>query len=181
MKHSFILIIISLILFSCRNTVPRRPIVRKTSSFMKESVLFNKSLIAEEENAFKIKMKLDSLNTYVASTNGFWYKFEQKDSAIYLPKFGDELLYRYEVYDINDTIIYTVEEIGEQVYIVDQQEIIEGLREGLKLMSEGDFVTFLFPSHKVYGYLGDQKKIAINQPLIYKVQLIKIEKKNENN
>ena len=48
-------------------------------------------------------------------------------------------------------------------------------------MSEGDFATFLFPSHKVYGYLGDQKKIGINQPLIFKVQLNKINRKDENN
>ncbi|VAW22769.1 hypothetical protein MNBD_BACTEROID04-1927, partial [hydrothermal vent metagenome] len=41
--------------------------------------------------------------------------------------------------------------------------------------------TFLFPSHKVFGYLGDQKKIGVNQPLIYKVQLNKINRKNESN
>lgn len=181
MKNSFILIIISLILYSCGNTTPRRPVVRKTSSFMKESVLFNKSLIAEEENALKMIIKLDSLSNYITSPNGFWYKFERKDSVMYLPKFGDKLSYTYEIYDLNDSIIYTASEIGEQLYIVDQQEIIEGLRDGLKLMCEGDFTTFLFPSHKVYGYLGDQKKIAINQPLIFKVQLHKINKKNENN
>ena len=48
-------------------------------------------------------------------------------------------------------------------------------------MNEGDEVTFLFPSHKLYGYIGDKNKIDINQPLIYKVQLIKINKKNESN
>lgn len=181
MKHSFFLIIISLVLFSCGNTVPRKPVVRKTSSFLKESVSFNKSLIADEENAFKAFMEQDSLSTYVSSANGFWYKFEQKDSTSYLPVFGDELTYTYQVYDLNKNIIYSEDEIGEQLYVVDQQEIIEGLRNGLKLMGEGDMVTFLFPSHKVFGYLGDQKKITINQPLIYKVQLIKIKKKNESN
>ncbi len=181
MKHSFILIILLFITYSCANTTPRRPIVRKTSSFMKESVSFNKSLIADEENAFKILMKQDSLNSYANSPNGFWYKFEKKSTTMYLPKFGDELLYTYEVYTINDRIIYSLDEVGEQVYVVDQQEIIQGLRDGLKLMSEGNFVTFLFPSHKVYGYLGDQKKIGINQPLIYRVQLNKINRKDENN
>ena len=48
-------------------------------------------------------------------------------------------------------------------------------------MGEGDVATFLFPSHKVYGYIGDDNKIEINQPLIYKVQIIKINKKNESN
>jgi len=181
MKHSFLLIICSLLLFSCGNNAPRKPIVRKTSSFMEESVSFNKSLIAEEEKLFQQLIKNDSLSTYKTSSNGFWYKFEQKSVSKYAPKFGDKLFYTYEVYSIKNTIIYTSKEIGEQIYLVDQQEIIEGLRSGLKLMAEKDVVTFLFPSHKVFGYLGDQNKIDINQPLIYKVQLIKIEKKNESN
>ncbi|MFK5958406.1 MAG: gliding motility-associated peptidyl-prolyl isomerase GldI [Lutibacter sp.] len=182
MKISFLLFIISLTIISCSDKIARKPVVRKTATFMKESVLHNKSLILEEENAFKKLIKLDSLSTYVSSSNGFWYTVEEKDSSNkYMPKFGDELTYTYEVYDINNSIIYTSEEIGEQVYFVDQQEIVEGLRNGLKLMSEGDKFTFLFPSHKVFGYLGDQKKISINQPLIYKVQLNKIKKKNESN
>lgn len=181
MKHSFLLLCILLLLFSCGNTIARKPIVRKTSSFMKESVSYNKLLNSKEEDAFKVIMKLDSLNTYIASPNGFWYKYEQKNTAEYTPKLGDELNYTFDVSDLNNNSIYTSKEIGEQLYVVDQQEIIEGLRNGLKLMKEGDIVTFLFPSHKVFGYLGDQKKININQPLIYKVQLNKINKKNESN
>lgn len=148
---------------------------------MKESVSFNKNLNLEEEEMFKAIMKLDSLSTYIASPNGFWYKYEQKSTSKYMPKPGDELTYTFEVSDFKNNSIYTSEEIGEQLYVVDKQEILEGLRNGLKLMKEGDIVTFLFPSHKVFGYLGDQKKININQPLIYKVQLNKIKKKNESN
>jgi len=181
MKYSLFVLIISLLIISCGNPVPRKPVVRKTSSFLKESVNFNKSLISEEEEAFKSYIKNDSLNTYLSSTKGFWYKYEQKNTSDYSPRFGDKLTYTYAVYDLDNSIIYDYNEIGEKQYFVDQQEIVEGLRNGLKLMSEGDIVTFLFPSHKVFGYLGDQKKIAINQPLIYKVQLNKIEKKNESN
>ncbi len=181
MKHSLFLIITSLLLFSCGNNLPRKPVVRKTSSFMKESISFNKSLIEDEEKLFEEIMRNDSLNVYETSLNGFWYKFIKKTDLRYFPKFGDQLTYTYNICDINMNIIYTSEEIGEQQYAVDQQEIVEGLRNGLKLMSEGDIVTFLFPSHKVYGYLGDQKKININQSLIYKVQLNKIKKKDENN
>ena len=181
MKHSLLILIVSLLIISCGNPVPRKPVVRKTSSFLKESVNFNRSLISDEEEAFKSYIENDSLNTYLSSNNGFWYKYEQKNSSGYLPKFGDKLTYTYEVYDLDNSIIYNYNEIGEKQYFVDQQEIVEGLRNGLKLMGEGDIITFLFPSHKVFGYLGDQNKIAINQPLIYKVQLNKIEKKNESN
>jgi len=181
MKNNFVIIFLAIVIFSCGQNVPRKPIVRKTSSFLKESVSFNKSLIAEEERAFKNYITNDSLNTYLISTNGFSYKIEKKSTSSYFPKFGDNVTFSYDVYDLNDEIIYSSNEIGVQNYFVDQQEIVEGLRNGLKLMNEGDVVTFLFPSHKVFGYLGDQKKIAVNQPLIYKVQLNKIKKKNESN
>lgn len=181
MKYSFFLFIVLVSMLSCKNNTARKPVVQKTSSFLEESVSFNKVLISEEEAIFKELIQLDSLNSYVQSAQGFWYKVEQLDSLRYLPKFGDQLSYTYEVYAIDSTLIYSFEEIGEKTYFIDQQEIVEGLRNGLKLMSEGDTYTFLFPSHKVFGYLGDQNKIKINQPLIYKVKLNKIKKKNESN
>ncbi|MDO9037096.1 MAG: gliding motility-associated peptidyl-prolyl isomerase GldI [Lutibacter sp.] len=166
---------------SCANPIPRKPILRKTSTFLKESVMFNKTMNENEEKAFAAFMEKDSLTEYLASPNGFWYTFNQKSAIRNLPEIGDQVFYTFAVYNIHNTPIYSAEEIGEQTYIIDKQEIIEGLRNGLKLMGAGDEVTFLFPSHKVYGYLGDDNKIEINQPLIFKVQLIKINRKNESN
>lgn len=181
MKHSFFSLFLILCMFSCNNPEARKPILRKSSSTMQESVLFNKSLISAQENAFEKLIKQDSLSTYIVSNYGFKYKFNIKSEASYFPKTGDEIVYWYEIYNLNMQPIYSKYEISIQKYIVDKQEIVEGLREGLKLMNVGDNVTFLFPSHKVFGYLGNQNNIGINQPLIYKVQLIKINKQNESN
>ena len=181
MRRSFYSFFIILILFSCNNPQPRKPILRKSSSAMQESVLYNKSLIANQENNFKELMKIDSLSSYFTSENGFWYKFNLKTKNNYFPKAKDEVVYSYEIFDLNNQLIYSENELGVQSYIVDKEEIVEGLREGLKLMKVGDNVTFLFPSHKVFGYLGDQNKIRVNQPLVYNVKLIKINKKNESN
>jgi len=148
---------------------------------MDESISFNKSLIEKEEAVFKAIIAKDSLSNYIASSNGFWYTYNYKSKKTYTPEFGDQLLYTFDVFDLKNNVIYSSQEKGMQTYTVDKQELIEGLRNGLKLMHEEDVVTFLFPSHKVYGYLGDENKIGINQSLIYKVQLIKINKKNESN
>ncbi len=181
MRLSFYSYFLILMMLSCNNPQPRKPILRKSSSTMQESVQYNKSLIAIQENIFKELMKTDSLNNYIASDYGFWYSFNLKTENTYFPKTEDEVLYSYEIFDVNNQLIYSENEIGIQSYIVDKEEVVEGLREGLKLMNVGDNATFLFPSHKVFGYLGDQNKIRVNQPLIYKVQLIKINKKNESN
>jgi gliding motility-associated peptidyl-prolyl isomerase len=159
----------------------RKPISRKTTSGMSESVRYNKSLNKTEESAFDLYIKNDSSHTYIASPNGFWYKYNIKVEGDYLPQVGDKVFFEFEVSNIDNSSIYKKEELGRQEYFVDEQEIVEGLRHGLKLMNVGDNITFLFPSHIAYGFTGDDNKIGINQPLIYTVQLNKINKKNESN
>jgi len=181
MKNSLFYFIAILFLVSCVKPTPRKPVTQKTSSFMKESVSINKKIIELEEEAIKDVIKKDSLSNYTNSANGFWYKYNVQSSESYLPQIGDQLFYTCEISDLNNTIIYSSDELGLQKYIVDKQELPEGLRNGLKLMKVGDNVTFLFPSHKIYGYLGDNNKIGSNQPLIYNVQLNKINKQNEIN
>lgn len=179
MKNSLLLFTFFLVMVSCVNPVPRKPVVRKTSSFMQESIRINKNLNAVEEKAINEVIRMDSLSHYIASSKGFWYKYEHKTANKIFPEFGDKLSYSYEVSDLNNGLIYYQEAIGEKTYLVDQQDIIEGLRNGLKLMNEGDIISFLFPSYQVYGYLGDENKVGIKQPLIYKVKLNKINTKNE--
>jgi len=179
-KKYLVILFLGIVTIACIQPVPRQPVTRMSSDLMKASVNFNKKLNALEENAIKRVIQNDSLASYKASSNGFWYKIDKKSDHSYFPKFGDKLEFQYEVFDLDYTVIYSAEEIGNQSYVVDQQEIQEGLRNGLKMMSQGDIVTFLFPSHKMFGYIGDEKKVGINQPLIYKVELNKIIKKNES-
>lgn len=181
MHNKLIIFCLAILLNSCLQPAPRKPVSYKSISFMNESVELNKKLNNFEENSFKKIMELDSLNTYYNSSNGFWYTYIKRNSNNYFPKFGDKLLYTYAVFTLENETIYSFNQIGEKSYVVDQQELEEGLRNGLKLMKEGEIVSFLFPSHKMFGYLGDQNKILPNQPLIYKVQLNKIIKKNEKN
>ncbi len=181
MKVNVVILLAVFVLVSCIKPVPRKPVTIKGSSFMKESVQFNKNLYASEERVFKDFMKKDSLTAYTVSPGGFWYTITNKSASTYKPVFGDTVFYTYSIFDVHLNQLYSENEIGVKNYVIDQQEIVEGLRDGLKLMTVGDEVTFLFPSHKVYGYLGDGKKVDINQPLIYKVQLNKIIKKNESN
>lgn len=178
MKNSIIFLGISILILSCAKPEARKPIVRKTSSFMSESVERNKVLNSFEKELFKNKMDNDSLNTYLNSEFGFWYTYHIKDSlAGRFPLKGDEIIYSYEISNFKDEIIYSNEEIGDKNYLVDKEELITGLQEGIKLMKEGEIVTFLFPSHMAFGYTGNER-IQSNQPLIYKVHLKEIINKN---
>jgi FKBP-type peptidyl-prolyl cis-trans isomerase len=45
------------------------------------------------------------------------------------------------------------------------------------MMNEGETITFLFPSHKAFGYYGDQSKIKRNMPIKAQVTLLEINPK----
>ena len=90
-----------------------------------------------------------------------------------------QVRFNHEILDLAGQVIFSKEELGTTDYRVDRQELISGLQDGIKLMREGEMVTFLFPSHKAYGYTGSDR-INPNQPLIYKVELIEVNKLIEN-
>lgn len=173
MKNSLFLLVILLVV-ACAEPEPRKPITRKTSTFLKESIERNKAINEAEEAELKRLMELDSVNQYIASPTGFWYYYQVKDSiSNRFPVKGDEAIYEYEIANIYGEPLYDKEELGQRSYLVDKEELITGMQEGIKLMKEGETVTFLFPSHKAYGYSGYQK-IGSNQPLQYTVTLKKI-------
>lgn len=171
-KYSFLFLLGLLVLNSCKEPQARRPISQSSGTFMKESVERNKKLIKDEEGKIDSIIKSNPQIKYIASQKGYWYHYEVKNETDTLrPKKGDVAFFDYEIKDINGTIIYSKEELKPQTYIVDKQNIMMGLRSGLKLMRKTEKVTFLFPSHVGFGYHGDNKKIGTNEPLICTVTL----------
>jgi len=169
----YILAIISLlILESCKEPQARKPISHSSGTFMKESVERNKKLIKSEEAQIDSIIKSNPKINYFASQKGYWYHYEIKNNTDTIsPKKGDIAYFDYEIKDIKGKIIYSKEELKPQTYIVDKQNIMMGLRNGIKLMHKNEKVTFLFPSHSAFGYHGDNKKIGTNEPLICTVTL----------
>jgi gliding motility-associated peptidyl-prolyl isomerase len=158
----------------------RKPISHSSGEFMKQSVERNKKLNNEEETLIANIIKKDSTVKYIASSKGYWYYYNVKnEKATEKPLKGDIAFFDYEIKDLEGNVIYTKEELKPQKYLVDKQNIMVGLRDGIKLMSKGDQVTFLFPSHVAFGYHGDNNKIGTNQPLICVISLNDIKKNIE--
>jgi len=180
MKYSLVILTLITLIISCSNPEARKPIVRKTSSFMNESIERNKMLNKAENAILLQKIKSDTLHSYINSENGFWYYYDISISdENYLPVSGDEVFYKHEIRGLNNAILYSEEELGTKSYLIDKEELITGLQDALKIMKEGETVTFLFPSYKAYGYTG-YDRVQPNQPLIYTIQLLKINKLSEN-
>lgn len=174
MKKIFILplFLLGIMVASCSQQQARRPVSHSSGTFMKESIQRNKKLIADEESQIDSIIKSNPQIKYIASDKGYWYHYDVEVTLDSIrPKRGDVAFFNYEVKDINGNVIYSEAELKPQVYYVDKQNIMMGLRDGIKLMNEGEKVTFLFPSHMGFGYHGDNNRIGTNQPLICTVTL----------
>jgi len=172
-KPSICSLLFAVLLFSCKqHEQARRPISQSSGSFMKKSADRNKKLVASEEDVIKKIIKSNPKVKYYATRKGYWLYYEERNTTdLSTPKKGDIAYFNLEIKDIEGKIIYSEAELGPQTYYVDKQDIMMGLRDGIKLMHKNETVTFLFPSHIAYGYHGDNKKIGTNQPLICTVTL----------
>ncbi|MAP81434.1 MAG: gliding motility-associated peptidyl-prolyl isomerase GldI [Aequorivita sp.] len=178
-------LVYSIVLFSlmlaCKSPEARRPVQSATGSFIKKSADRNKKIYDQEKNYIEKIMANDSTTDYISSENGFWYYYNTKDStSTQNPQVGDLVKFSYNIKDFNGNVIISKEENGVQQYKVDQsnQDLISGVREGIKLMKVGETVTFLFPSYKAFGYYGIEEKLGTNIPVQSTITLHSIEQSN---
>lgn len=162
------ILILAFIFTSCTGQEARRPVQNRSGSFIKESAERNKALYDQEREFIEGIIAKDSSRAYYTSDKGFWYYYNKRDSTkTETPKTGDVVEFNYNITDFSGHTILSEKENGIQRYKVDQthQELISGVREGIKLMKEGEKVTFLFPSYKAYGYYGIEDKLGTNVPV----------------
>lgn len=171
-KCFILLFLVGIIALSCKQQQARMPVSRSSGEFLNASVERNKKLNKIEEDEIQLIIKSNPNVTYISSKKGYWYYYENKnDTDSILPKKGDVAFFDYEIKDLKGKIIYSKEELKPQIYLVDKQNIMMGLRDGIKLMKKNEKVTFLFPSNMAFGYHGDNDRISENEPLICTVTL----------
>ena len=181
MKKFFLGLFLIIFAFACNELEPRRPVQQKSGSFIKESVERSKQIIAVEEKLINKIITTDSLRTYQSNPNGFWYYLEKEiDSTEYTLQTDDEALITYNIMNVKGDTIYSAEELGNIPIKVDKSKLFPGLRNGLKLLKEGEKALFIFPSTQAYGYKGDNNKIEPNQPIKASVQIIQIINRNNS-
>ena len=167
--------------YACQESEPRRPINKQKQIFLKESAKRNKSKINIEQNLFDQVIKKDTTLNFNSSPLGFWYALKKKGRiSVKTPIKGDRVTFKYRIEDLNKNLLYNENQLGVVSFYVDQEDLIPALREGVKYLTERDVGVFLFPSYLCFGYQGDGEKIGINQPLRITIEMLKIEKINNN-
>ncbi len=175
MRSIFGILVLLLVVSSCKPSEARKPVSVASGSFINESINRNKALSEKEEQLIQDIITKDTIQDYIVSEGGFWYRYTKKDTvSLVKPTYGDIVQFNYELTDFNGVQIYSEKELDTVTYTIDKEELFLGLREGLKLMKAEENVTFLFPSYQAYGYYGDDNRIGTNIPLIAHVKLHKI-------
>lgn len=173
---------VAALLLSCKGEQDaQRPVNHSSGNFIKQSVERNKKIYQEQETLFMDLFKRDSIQ-YVDSKNGFWYTIlSSNDSIPFQPiTKGDIITYDYQIRKLDNELVYPEDQFRNQKYHVDKENIISGLRLGLKFLKKHDIARFYFPSEKAYGFHGDDNKIATNYPLIFDVKIKDIEYQHMN-
>lgn len=173
LKMSIYTLLFTVLFVSCKHhEEARKPVSQASGTFMKKSIDRNKKLVANEEDIIKKIIKSNPKVKYYATRKGYWLSYDEQNlTDTQTPRKGDIAYFNLEIKDIQGKIIYSEAELGPQTYYVDKQDIMMGLRDGIKMMHKNETVTFLFPSYIAYGYHGDNKKIGTNQSLICTVTL----------
>ena len=170
--RSFIVLIFFYVFLSCSENKTRYPLNKNSNFFLKSSANRNKTQIAREEFLLKKAAKLDSSINYNVSESGFLYAYIKKNNESSLPKKGTQVRFKYQIENLEKNIIYNYKELGVVDYLIDQENLLPALREGLRIMRAGVVVVFLFPSYLCYSYQGDGDKIGKNQPLRFTVERV---------
>jgi FKBP-type peptidyl-prolyl cis-trans isomerase FkpA len=166
------------LLLSCNEPEARRPITQNTTTILSETVEQKKRLIALEDSMIESYIAKDSINSYQTSTNGFWYVYLKKnENEAPTPNIGEEVEIEYDLGDLEGNLFYSKDELGLKKYTIDKEDFINGLQEGIKLMKIGETITFIIPSYRAYGLIGDGAKIGINQTIKSTVTLVTIKQK----
>lgn len=168
------ILLVALLLTACKTPV-RKSVGQSGSSSLDGSIEITKRINEKEERAIKVLLDANPELIFEQSPQGFWYHLMGVDGdPALVPDTGDEVTLEYQVKSLKGELIYSSEEKGQKQFLVNKSKEIIGLHHGVQLMQQGQEAYFIFPSHRAYGFHGDDDKIGPNEPLIYKVKLLKI-------
>ncbi|WP_369048495.1 gliding motility-associated peptidyl-prolyl isomerase GldI [Tenacibaculum sp. UWU-22] len=159
-------------MYSCKEPQARRPKTHTTRDFYKEVVAHNKRLNELENKRIANFIEHDTIHTYHNSSNGYWFTYDKKnEDNLPNPKPNQTVVINFSVADLYGNELYPQQQ---KLYKVDKEDFIPALQNGIKLMKEGETITFVIPSYSAFGVVGDGDKIKPNQTIKSKVTLINI-------
>ncbi|MBK7129786.1 MAG: FKBP-type peptidyl-prolyl cis-trans isomerase [Crocinitomicaceae bacterium] len=136
----------------------------------------NQVFAAEENDEIELYVKRHEDWNVTKTGTGLRYFIYQKSELNDTAHVGDLVTVDFEISLLDGTICYSSSENGPESFIVEKADIESGLHEAMQLMCTGDRAKFILPSHMAHGLIGDEEKIPPLSPVVYDIQLLKIER-----
>lgn len=147
-----------------------------SNSEMRELLMESHRYGAQRENAdIEEYVKNENLELHKTGTGLRYTIVSKSNEACDSIKAEQRVWLEYEVSLLDGTQAYSSETGGARSFVVDHDDVESGLHEAVKYMCVGDRGFFILPSHLAHGLTGDQRKIPSNTPIIYEIEVVKVQ------
>lgn len=169
-------LLIALVLLSahsCKEEKQQKKQIQSEKELNEKLIEFNKNKLKAEDEIIDDYVEEKYPGTTTTDTGLRYFVYDIDDGE--LAQNEDVAVVSYRIERLNGEELYTTEESGPAHIRIGHEDVPSGLHEGLMYMSRGDSAIFIMPSHRAYGFTGDQSTIPQNAILIYHVELIDLE------
>lgn len=141
-----------------------------------ESIDMNAQFSLEENEEIDLFLETHQDWKMIETGTGLRYMIYFEGEGTDTAKYKDLVTVDFEISLLNGDICYSSKEKGPEEFVVEKSDIESGLHEGIKYLTIGDKAKFILPSHTAHGLIGDTEKIPPLSPVIYDIELLKIER-----
>jgi FKBP-type peptidyl-prolyl cis-trans isomerase len=176
MRHIYIIFIILLIPFGCKNKDQQTPPPEK--KFTKQEYMkANRFMVKEHEEIIQrfVERKDWDMKT---TGSGLWYMIYEKGTGDQAGE-GTLIQVEYDLKLLDGTVCYTTKTTGPQWFNIGRGSVEAGLEEGILMLHEGAKARFIMPPHLAHGLPGDQQKIPPYSIILYDIHVLKVKKRSE--
>lgn len=169
-KLNLIWILITLILASCDAQENKQ---HRTYS-KEELIEANKQMVSDESDMIDRYIEVKDLKTEKTETGLVFQILESGSDSLVKAHTGNIATLTYRTYLLDSTEISFSPPNDPLRFKIDQDDVVSGLHEGIKLLSVGDSARFILPSHLAYGLTGTET-VPPKSALVYEVRLIDLD------
>ncbi|NOQ73689.1 MAG: hypothetical protein GQ574_16905 [Crocinitomix sp.] len=163
-----------ILFFSCQND-HEDMIVQNVNWDTDESSNMNAQFATEESEEIDLFLSTHPDWSMISTGTGLRYMVYHKSESLDTAKVGNTVTVHFDISLLSGDVCYSSSENGPESFIVEKSDIESGLHEGVQFMCVGDKAKFIIPSHAAHGLVGDTEKIPPLSPVIYDIELLKIE------
>jgi len=175
---SNLILIFSLIFFSCNNKGKESDKNNTKQQYSKESLQkINQMLVEKDVEVIKNYIERRGWDMKMTEA-GLWYMIYREGNGKNIEK-DDYITLDYSVWLMDGTLCYTSDSLGSKSFIVGKGGVEAGLELGILMLKEGSKARFIIPPHLAHGLIGDNKKIPARATIIYDVEILDVNKKVE--